>query len=291
MRIAAHAFGRAKPARDLVVSPGHAVAIDVGAAAGGEVLMPASVLVNGATIIQETVDSVTYWHVELDSHDLLIAENLPAESYLDMGNRGFFSDATAVALHATPDARPDTDPAPLTHAAFCRPFRADGPAVDAARAHLRAQALALGWRLAPATWAGAHLVVDGLRVEPEIAGERARFDFPAEARSVWLVTDTSVPLQVGYAPDLRRLGAALTGLWLQSEGRGPEVVALDDPLLCQGFHAAEAAPWRWTAGCSRLPPALWAGHAGTVSLHAAMLLGGLPRWVAPGVASGEAVAA
>ena len=59
----------------------------------GEVLIPASSLVDGTTIVQEHVERFTYWHVELDSHDILLAENLPAESYLEMSNRGFFTDA------------------------------------------------------------------------------------------------------------------------------------------------------------------------------------------------------
>ena len=44
-------------------------------------------LVNGTTITQVEVDEVTYWHVELDSHDVILAEGPPAESYLEMGNR------------------------------------------------------------------------------------------------------------------------------------------------------------------------------------------------------------
>ena len=54
--------------------------------------IPVGYLVNGATIAQVEVDEVSYWHVELDSHDVLIANNLPAESYLAMGNRGFFEE-------------------------------------------------------------------------------------------------------------------------------------------------------------------------------------------------------
>ena len=123
VRIAAHAFGPDRPARDLVVSPGHAICVEM----MGENLIPASSLLNGTTIVQQDVQRVTYWHVELDSHDLLLAENLPAESYLDMDNRSFFADAAAVMLHATPDAPV------MTHADFCRPFHASGLVVEAVR--------------------------------------------------------------------------------------------------------------------------------------------------------------
>jgi hypothetical protein len=38
-------------------------------------------------------DFVTYWHVELERHDILLADGMPAESYLDTGNRAAFADA------------------------------------------------------------------------------------------------------------------------------------------------------------------------------------------------------
>ncbi len=53
VRIAAHAFGENRPARDLLVSPGHSLCVDV----VGEVLIPAMALVNGTTITQEDVDT------------------------------------------------------------------------------------------------------------------------------------------------------------------------------------------------------------------------------------------
>lgn len=106
LRIAAHALASNRPARDLFVSPGHSICIDM----LGEVLIPASSLVNGTTIIQEDVDSVTYWHVELDTHDIILAENLPCESYLDMGNRGFFAENDALDFHAVRTCRQPLTP-------------------------------------------------------------------------------------------------------------------------------------------------------------------------------------
>ena len=138
VRIAAGAFGQSRPTRDLYVSPGHSICVDL----LGEMLIPAGALVNGTTIRQENVDSVTYWHVELDSHDVILAENLRAESYLEMGNRGFFADGSVVALGAGPDA-------PMrTHADFCRPFVADGPMVEAVKARLQERAIKFACSLA-----------------------------------------------------------------------------------------------------------------------------------------------
>ena len=73
VRIRAGAFGGSRPQRDLVLSPDHAV-FALGA------LVPARYLINGVTIVQDVVLFVHYFHVELPRHDVLLAENLPAES-------------------------------------------------------------------------------------------------------------------------------------------------------------------------------------------------------------------
>ncbi len=86
VRVTAGAFGPDLPRHDIVLSPDHAVFVD-GA------LCPVRHLVNGVSIVQERRDHVTYWHVELDRHDLILAEGLACESYLDTGNRGAFENA------------------------------------------------------------------------------------------------------------------------------------------------------------------------------------------------------
>jgi hypothetical protein len=98
VRIRAHAFGEGLPHRDLWLSPEHAVFVE-------EKLIPIGRLVNGGTIAEQPVERVEYWHVELESHDVLLAEGLPAESYLDCGNRRAFDNSGdgVVALH--PDWR------------------------------------------------------------------------------------------------------------------------------------------------------------------------------------------
>jgi len=56
IRVAAHAFGPGRPARDLYLSPDHAVFRD------GH-LIPVRLLVDGGAIAQIPCDRVTYWHV------------------------------------------------------------------------------------------------------------------------------------------------------------------------------------------------------------------------------------
>ena len=130
IRIAANAFGSGGPARDLYVSPGHAICIDV----MGGVLIPSGSLENGTTIARFIVETVTYWHVELDEHEIVLAEDLQTESYLEMGNRGFFAESDIVMLLRTPDAFV------LSHYDFCRPYHATGSVVNAVRSRLAARA-------------------------------------------------------------------------------------------------------------------------------------------------------
>jgi hypothetical protein len=84
VRVRAGAFGDDVPRRDLFLSPDHAVF-------AGDVLIPIKHLINGTTIEQVPIDDVTYFHIELPHHDLLLAEGLLAESYLDTGDRSNFT--------------------------------------------------------------------------------------------------------------------------------------------------------------------------------------------------------
>ncbi|MEJ0019688.1 MAG: Hint domain-containing protein [Acetobacteraceae bacterium] len=84
VRVAAHAFGRNRPCRDLFLSPDHALYV-------GDVLIPVKYLTNGGSIAQVRQATVTYHHVELPRHGVLLAEGLPAESYLDTGDRSNFA--------------------------------------------------------------------------------------------------------------------------------------------------------------------------------------------------------
>ncbi|ARO54551.1 hypothetical protein B2G69_10555 [Methylorubrum zatmanii] len=131
VRVRAGAFGGGLPVRDLFLSPGHPVLVGADADNEGGVLVPVMCLINGTTITREPVSSVTYWHVELDSHDILLAEGLPAESYIDGGDRAFFAEASDHALHNPDFVAPGWN-------GRCRPVAVDGPLVEAERRRLDA---------------------------------------------------------------------------------------------------------------------------------------------------------
>jgi hypothetical protein len=91
VRVRAGAFGPGAPHREVLFSPDHAVFV-----AGA--LVPVRTLVNGSSVVCEPAGGVTYFHLELAGehgaavHDVLLAGGLPAESYLDTGNRAAFGD-------------------------------------------------------------------------------------------------------------------------------------------------------------------------------------------------------
>jgi hypothetical protein len=84
------------PARRLALSPDHALYMD-------GVLVPVRELINGRTIYpDQDAKLVRYYHVELVTHDILLAEGAAAESFLDTGHRGVF-DNSGEPLELHPD--------------------------------------------------------------------------------------------------------------------------------------------------------------------------------------------
>ena len=218
-----HAFGRGQPHADLWLSPDHAVFVD-------GVLIPVRHLVNGATVVQEDAAEIVYWHVELDHHDVVLAEGLPCESYLDTGNRSAFANGGA-SLQLHPDFARDADTAWNLHA--CAPLVEAGPVLAAVRERLAIYAEASGRKLSR--------VFD---IHVSVAGHATAI-VPGAVEIIRICSASS-----HCAGDRRRLGALVTGLRIDDRR-----VALDDRRLGLGFHEMElhdATPVRWTDGAATI---------------------------------------
>ncbi len=131
VRIAKGAFADSVPARDLFLSPEHAIYLD-------NVLVPIRCLLNGSTIAQVAVTDIVYWSVELPWHDVILAEGLAAESYLNTNDHDGFDNAP-----------PDRQTLSRASAAYvwaakgCADIVEGGPLVEAIRTRLKCRARAI----------------------------------------------------------------------------------------------------------------------------------------------------
>lgn len=74
------------PHKDLYLSPGHALFIE-GA------LIPAGYLINDRSVVQalpEGTEDIEYFHIELETHEVIFAEGLPTETFLVKYGREMF---------------------------------------------------------------------------------------------------------------------------------------------------------------------------------------------------------
>ncbi|MCQ8240217.1 Hint domain-containing protein [Rhizosaccharibacter radicis] len=253
VRIRRDAFSPNVPSRDLLVTPEHCIAVADG-------LIPARMLVNGGSIRAERgMRRFRVFHVELDSHDILLADNLPCESYLDTGNRASFDDAPAIALHP----RFDGTQATATWAAHASaPLLTAREAVEPVWRDLAARSEALGYGAAPATRRHADpdlrlALEDGTPLAASLRGGILVATLPAGTEAVRLRSRAAsrAELDGPFVDDRRRLGVAFAdATW----GDGHDMVPLDlsDPAVADvGWHAPESTgelTWRWTNGDARL---------------------------------------
>jgi hypothetical protein len=124
--IKADALGDHVPARDLWISPHHAMYLR-------GVLIEAKNLINGVSIVQaERVERVEYFHIELETHDVIVAEGAMSETFIDDDSRGMFHNAYEYdTLYAGEVARP---------ACYCAPRLDEGYEVEAVRQRLALRA-------------------------------------------------------------------------------------------------------------------------------------------------------
>ncbi|MBV7484320.1 Hint domain-containing protein [Bordetella sp. BOR01] len=244
-------IARNRPHRDLLLSPGHHVYFD-GA------LIPAMLLVNGRTIIQQFDMKVfEYFHIELEQFDIVLAEGVPAESYVDTGNRAMFQNASAVALH------PDFVPAEGRPHIEGITVERSGPVVEAVRKRLlqRAQVLTQSARV---TDPDLRVEANGQEIRAQNGSPQEgviRFALPAGAargdvricsRSA-VVRETSVRAR----RDLRQVGVGLARITIEEQGIRRDLDLLDAQL--GGLHAPQDAygvAMRWTNGEAVIPAAL-----------------------------------
>jgi hypothetical protein len=223
------AFGPMQPSRPVRLSPSHAVFFE-------GVLVPIRHLVNGATILREARGgAVTYFHIELDRHEVLMAEGLPVESYIDTGNRGEFHQELGLRGNAVKS---------------CAPFVIGGPQLSRIRRRLHALTLQAGFTLARAPSLEARIGEARLLPEMRMNGRIrvARFHLPPGADCINLLAPTAAPAETDPESDDRR-ELALCLRPPRAKGRRLRLGA--------GWHPkARGDAGIWMSGCAEifLPP-------------------------------------
>ena len=189
--IKAGAIDDGVPSRDLLVSPGHAISID-------DVLVHAIRLVNGVSITQaEAVERLAYYHVELETHEILLAENCPAESFMGEDFRRQFQNAEALGRLYPGEVAPEL---------MCQPRLESGFQLQAILRRLRARA---GVKEAP--------LLGALRGYVDRAGPGLCFGWAQDAAA------PEVPVCLDILCDGRRVGRVLANLYradVAGAGRG-----------------------------------------------------------------------
>jgi hypothetical protein len=249
------------PHADLRVTKAHAIYID-------DVLIPVEFLVNHRSILwDDHAQEVTIYHVELETHDVLLANGAPAESYRDDGNRWLFRNANS-GWGLSPQQP-------------CASVLTGGPVVDAVWQRLVDRA---GMRLGVPTTddPDLHVLVDGLRMD---AASRSAalyvFRLTAKPATVRIVSRASSPQELGLARDPRSLGVAVRRI-IVTHSRKVRTIEAEDPALALGFHGFEEDnAIRWTNGDAAIPAALFDGFTGHLEL--ALCLGGTTRYVDVGI--------
>jgi hypothetical protein len=249
--ITAGALADGVPARDLFLSPEHSLYID-------GVLAQAKHLVNGATIVQESrIDRVDYFHIELDSHDVVFADGTPAETFIDCDNRLMFENGVEYPELYPDDDRPTWD--------FCFPrLEWEDTRLTAIRVELmeRAAELGHGLDLDP----DLHLIVDGQAIAPNsVSCRRYSFTLPAGASAVSLASRSTAPAEIAASSrDVRELGVPVERISL-SDGKMSLDIWHSHAALSDGFHSDEGTH-RWTDGLAALPVAWLRPFAGEAIL-------------------------
>jgi hypothetical protein len=249
-----------QPERDLIVSPEHCFIID-------GLCVPAKLLVNGGSISSlRDHPPLTYYHIELERHGILLAENTPTESYLDTGNRYWFDNADEPRqLHAGFTVDP-TAQRWLTDA--CAPLASVPVEVSPIWSRLADRSEALGYPVGvPSTVedADVHLLADGQIIRPATDRDsRYVFTVPDGIKSVQLMSRFCIPADkmIAAQRDTRRIGVSVNWIAIRC-GDQETIIPSDHPGLTTGWNDAETdgtTAWRWTDGAAAIP---WDKVAGT----------------------------
>jgi hypothetical protein len=232
-------------------------------------LIPVENLVNHRSIRwDDTARIARVYHLELDTHEVLLANGAAAESYRDDGNRRLFQNTNAAWDQSGP-------PPP------CAPIVTNGPVVEAIWQRLLERAKP--HPLPKVTGdADVHLLQDGTRIDPVAARHGLyAFEVSFEGSDLLIASRHAVPSELGLNADQRRLGVAVQRIILR---QGAVKIDIDAEAEClgDGFHGYEASgAFRWTDGSASIPGAALAMFTSGEAMAIEIYLGCVARYPMP----------
>lgn len=241
VRICKGAVSERVPHTDLLLTPEHCLYLN-------GVFIPVRMLVNGGSIAYATdITSYDYYHVETASHDVIVANGLTTESYLDTGNRNSFAQPGSIAHFSTVAKSWEHDAS--------APLVTDRAVVEPVHARLAQRSEQLGLNVASESeTTGVHDLHletrSGQRIAPmRQVGGRLLFSLPTGTRTVRLVSRASrLCDSVGPYLDDRRMLGVLTRTIRLWDGEGMQDLMARQPADAEGWYPADLSGIRWTNG-------------------------------------------
>jgi hypothetical protein len=244
IRVTPDALGDGVPSREVQLSPDHALFLE------GH-LIPVKLLVNSATIVRDMTSlAVTYFHVELARHSVVLAEGLPVETYLDTGNRSMFENAAG-----TPHAAPVFGRGKQWDKSAFAPLCIAGPTLRAVRTKIFDRLAAAGYR--HQVMPDVTLAVRGRKISRS-SGMAWLPCFrlpPGHGGEIGIRSASFVPAEMAVAAgddeDWRHLGAGIRRIRLDDQIVAPQEIAVS------GFHprgGGDLADWTDGNATILVPP-------------------------------------
>jgi Hint domain len=270
VRILKDAIAEGVPYKDMLITPEHCLFLD-GA------FIPARMLVNNRSVFHDrSITEYDYYHIETETHSVIMADGVLTESYLDTGNRGtFLQEGSVVSIGARKTRSWANDAAaPLTVARdIVEPIfrRIAARAEDACVESAVASPVLTGD-------AGLHLVTGQGRTlrRARDANGHAIFMIPPDVDTVSIVSRTSRPSDtIGpFLDDRRHLGVLIGTITLFDSADTRRIDAHLTAPRHTGWDVRESAPCRWTNGDAVLQ--LGTRRPDSVALLAIQILAGGP---------------
>lgn len=243
VKISVDAFGKGRPYKDLFVTPEHCLFVR-------GFFVPARMLVNGKSITHDTtLKTYRYYHLETETHSVIIADGLMTESYLDTGNRDEFAKQSDKPRSAMTQNCAKKSAAPLN---VSREF------VEQVWRELACKADVEIPSLVTTTGRPAfHLETgEGTIIKPSrVCGDRYVFQIPFDTTLLYLCSRSAKPSDaIGPFVDDRRTLGVLVGEITLFAANATKVIDVATFLThARGWLEPENASSRWTTGRGALP--------------------------------------